>query len=697
MSDGKLFVKCKSSEIRAEIERAFKKSKPHGRVKIILKKVLSNIMLNNNEMCNLMEDVIDMMRIDDLDIRKMCCHYLVVFARVKPKEALRALQFFNRFRDDRNPILRALTIKTVSSIGVPEFIDFSYIVVGKLLHDSDAYVRKAAVFSVARLYQHDPKRVLRERLTASVISMLRDSNESIVLAALACLSYLHEQGEGNFTLVLDRATAFKLASDLSRVNEWGQAYILNLLICFTPQVGEDALSLIEAIIPCLQHQNSSVILNSVKAIVYFGNYVKNPELIIPTLSKRLGSSLVSLLSKPPEIQFLVLRNVILLILSRKELVTFDVKTFFCNYNDPIYIKDTKLEIIYLLANEKNVSVVLRELEEYATEIDIAMARKAIRAFGNLAIKIESVSDQCIDIICDLVSNGISYIVREATIVMKNVIRKYPRRYDYVVKEILKHHKCIDEPDAKAALIWLLGYYAKRIDNIDQIFHEFVSNFKEEPLEVQYVILSSVTKIYLQVPDKGEPLVLKVLKWATEEVDNPDVRDRGFMYWRLISHVEADTANGEFQSVTKKVILDSNPIISTENDSIDPAILEELDLNIGTLASIYLKPVQTVFRFARKKTLAESPALQSHSIPSTATTASTDNFSIPKLSSTYPVSDYESPKIPDDSQKFYDHNHASLIHDIDSALEKEPAKMGSTKDKLVKKISSAALLGRKNKH
>jgi vesicle coat complex subunit len=27
---------------------------------------------------------------------------------------------------------------------------------------------------------------------------------------------------------------------------------------------------------------------------------------------------------------------------------------------------------------------------------------------------------------------------------------------------------------------------------------------------------------------------KILKWATEEVDNPDLRDRGFIYWRLLS-------------------------------------------------------------------------------------------------------------------------------------------------------------------
>jgi vesicle coat complex subunit len=41
----------------------------------------------------------------------------------------------------------------------------------------------------------------------------------------------------------------------------------------------------------------------------------------------------------------------------------DVKVFFCKYNDPIYVKLAKLEIIYRLANEKNVEQVLAELKE----------------------------------------------------------------------------------------------------------------------------------------------------------------------------------------------------------------------------------------------------------------------------------------------------------------------------------------------
>jgi vesicle coat complex subunit len=41
----------------------------------------------------------------------------------------------------------------------------------------------------------------------------------------------------------------------------------------------------------------------------------------------------------------------------------DVKVFFCKYNDPIYLKLAKLEIMYRLAREENSREVLAEFEE----------------------------------------------------------------------------------------------------------------------------------------------------------------------------------------------------------------------------------------------------------------------------------------------------------------------------------------------
>ena len=41
----------------------------------------------------------------------------------------------------------------------------------------------------------------------------------------------------------------------------------------------------------------------------------------------------------------------------------DVKVFFCKYNDPLYVKVEKLDIMVRLAGENNVDALLSELKE----------------------------------------------------------------------------------------------------------------------------------------------------------------------------------------------------------------------------------------------------------------------------------------------------------------------------------------------
>ncbi|KAG5418248.1 hypothetical protein I9W82_003776 [Candida metapsilosis] len=624
MSDAKLFTKSKSIELQAEIEQAFKKSKPINRIKIVLRKLLANVILNNHEMATLMKDVIPLMKLDDLEIRKICCDYVVNCAHLSA-DVQQAVPFLQRFKDEHSPLLRALAIKSMSSINHPAFLDLSFASVKRALRDKDPYVRRSAVYAIARMHQHDPARTERESLVDELNDLLHDNDSVVISDALAALSAITEKSK-TLNLAIDKTHSLTLISLLRTANEWQQIYLLSSLMGYVPQTETEALDLIEATLPSLQHENSAVVLNTIKVIIYYSNYARNPELHFPILPKRIGASLNSLLSKPSETQFLVLRNVILLLLGKKNLVQFDIEMFYCRFDDPIYVKDTKLEIIYLLANENNIESVLDELEEYATEVDVAMARKAIRAFGNLAVKLENAAERCVEVLCDLISTGITYIVQEAAIVIKNIVRRYPGRYNYAVDELTKYCQVFDEPDAKVSMIWMVGQFCKTIPKPRKHLSHLMTSFTDDPVEVQLAVLTAVTKYYLVFPLDGEDLILEVLKWATEETNNPDVRDRGYIYWRLLSSEYTTNSQNGFQEITKDIVFNQDPHITSENDSINPAILEELELNFGSLASIYLKPVQSVFRLAKHKQLSWSPALQTEQ-----SSTSSREFASPKPS------------------------------------------------------------------
>lgn len=73
---------------------------------------------------------------------------------------------------------------------------------------------------------------------------------------------------------------------------------------------------------------------------------------------------MALLSSSPEVQYVTLRNILLIIQRRPAVLKNEVRVFFCKYNDPIYVKLAKLEIMYRLARAENAAEVLAELQEW---------------------------------------------------------------------------------------------------------------------------------------------------------------------------------------------------------------------------------------------------------------------------------------------------------------------------------------------
>lgn len=96
-------------------------------------------------------------------------------------------------------------------------------------------------------------------------------------------------------------------------------------------------------------------------------------------------------------------------------------------------------------------------------------------------------------------------------------------------------------------------------------------------------MTAVVKLFLKKPSNTQGLVQKVLQSATAENDNPDIRDRAYVYWRLLS--------GDLD-VAKNIVLTQKPTISTTMTSLPPTLLEQLLSELSTLASVYHKPPES---------------------------------------------------------------------------------------------------------
>ncbi|XP_059573518.1 AP-2 complex subunit beta-like [Alligator mississippiensis] len=307
------------------------------------------------------------------------------------------------------------------------------------------------------------------------------------------------------------------------------------------------------------------------------------------LLKKLAPPLVTLLSGEPEVQYVALRNINLIVqkrlglihvFSRPEILKQEIKVFFVKYNDPIYVKLEKLDIMIRLASQANIAQVLAELKEYAPEVDVDFVRKAVRAIGRCAIKVEQSAERCVSTLLDLIQTKVNYVVQEAIVVIRDIFRKYPNKYESIIATLFENLDSLDEPDARAAMIWIVGEYAERIDNADELLESFLEGFHDESTQVQLTLLTAIVKLFLKKPSETQELVQQVLSLATQDSDNPDLRDRGYIYWRLLS-TDPVTA--------KEVVLSEKPLISEETDLIEPTLLDELICHIGSLASVYHKP------------------------------------------------------------------------------------------------------------
>ena len=126
--------------------------------------------------------------------------------------------------------------------------------------------------------------------------------------------------------------------------------------------------------------------------------------------RKLAPPLVTLLGNKPEIQYVALRNINLIVQANRNILQSDIKFFFAKYNDPIYVKLEKLEIMVKMVSKKNVNNVLLELKEYATEVDVDFVRKSVRAIGRCAIKLDSAAEKAINVLLDLIKTKVRLLV-----------------------------------------------------------------------------------------------------------------------------------------------------------------------------------------------------------------------------------------------------------------------------------------------
>ncbi len=120
------------------------------------------------------------------------------------------------------------------------------------------------------------------------------------------------------------------------------------------------------------------------------------------------------------------------------------------------------------------------------------------------------------------------------IVARDIFRKFPNKYEALIKDLCAKLPEFYEPDARASIVWIIGEYAEKILDSEKLIDSFADSFLEDPDKVRLQTLTAAVKLFLKKPEEGEDVIQRILKLSTEEVENPDLRDRAYIYWRMLS-------------------------------------------------------------------------------------------------------------------------------------------------------------------
>ncbi|XP_032190756.1 AP-3 complex subunit beta-1 isoform X1 [Mustela erminea] len=545
----------------------------------------------------------------NIEIKKLVYVYLVRYAEEQQDLALLSISTFQRALKDPNQLIRASALRVLSSIRVPIIVPIMMLAIKEASADLSPYVRKNAAHAIQKLYSLDPEQ--KEMLIEVIEKLLKDKS---TLVAGSVVMAFEEVCPDRIDLI--HKNYRKLCNLLVDVEEWGQVVIIHMLTRYartqfvSPWKEDDGLEdneknfyesddeqkektdqrkkpytmdpdhrlLIRNTKPLLQSRNAAVVM----AVAQLYWHI-SPKSEVGIISKPL----VRLLRSNREVQYIVLQNIATMSIQRKGMFEPYLKSFYVRSTDPTMIKTLKLEILTNLANEANISTLLREFQTYVKSQDKQFAAATIQTIGRCATNISEVTDTCLNGLVCLLSNRDEIVVAESVVVIKKLLQMQPAQHGEIIKHMAKLLDSITVPVARASILWLIGENCERVPKIaPDVLRKMAKSFTSEDDLVKLQILNLGAKLYLTNSRQTKLLTQYILNLGKYD-QNYDIRDRTRYIRQLIVPNEK---SGALSKYAKKIFLAQKPapLLESPFKDRDHFQLGTLSHTLNTKANGYLE-------------------------------------------------------------------------------------------------------------
>ncbi|XP_078112787.1 AP-3 complex subunit beta-2 isoform X2 [Sander vitreus] len=554
-----------------------------------MKRIVAMIARGKNT-SDLFPAVVKNVACKNIEVKKLVYVYLVRYAEEQQDLALLSISTFQRGLKDPNQLIRASALRVLSSIRVTIIVPIMMLAIKEAASDMSPYVRKTAAHAIPKLYSLDPEQ--KDQLIEVIEKLLADKT---TLVAGSVVMAFEEVCPERIDLI--HKNYRKLCNLLIDVEEWGQVVIINMLTRYArtqflnPNMNESLLEegsdktfygsdededeeedeekdkkaeapamakrkpyvmdpdhrlLLRNTKPLLQSRNAAVVMAVAQLYFHLA-----PKAEVGVIAK----ALVRLLRSHSEVQYVVLQNVATMSIKRRGMFEPYLKSFYIRSTDPTQIKVLKLEVLTNLANETNISTILREFQTYIKSMDKDFVAATIQAIGRCATNIGEVRDTCLNGLVQLLSNRDELVVAESVVVIKKLLQMQPEKHSDIIKHMAKLTDNIQVPMARASILWLIGEYCEHVPKIaPDVLRKMAKSFTNEEDIVKLQIINLAAKLYLTNSKQTKLLTQYVLNLAKYD-QNYDIRDRARFIRQLIVPTEK---SGALSKYAKKLFLALKP-------------------------------------------------------------------------------------------------------------------------------------------
>ena len=529
---------------------------------------------------------------NNLVIKKMVYLYLTNYAQSNSELTLLVINTLQKDCRDEDPMIRGLALRSLSSLRLRSILEYVVTPLKSGLSDSSGYVRQAAVMGVLKVYHLSPELVKDSDMIDELYRMIRDREPQVVVNALMSLNEMLAEEGG---VVINQAIIGHLLARLREFSDWGQCIILELLCKYDPANEDELFGIMNLLDTWLRVANSAVVLATVKTFIKLTNSV--PE-VQRQVYLRLKTPILTLMaSASSEISYAVLAHVAIVVDRAPGVFDDEFKQFFCKFQEPTCVKSLKMGVLPKVANAMNAREIVAELVEYVSGVDSDLSRLAVRAIGEIGIRVPPSSEAVAESLLELIEMEAEYVRAETVIVMQDILRKYPERAPGVIPSLHRCLKRMEDPSGKAAVVWMIGEYGQLIDDAPYLLEPLIDGVKDEDsVLVRCELLTATLKLFFKRPPEVQKMMGRLLKSCLTENVNKLVHDRALLYFRLLRANVREAA---------LVIGGERSAINEYAEEVAPEIRDKIFAEFNTLSVVYGKPSE---EFISKDHLIAAPPL-----------------------------------------------------------------------------------------